>query len=248
MNRYIYLFVVVVIGWAPLIGQEPVDLTAQDDPADRSKESAFNSAGTSAALVGGGAFYVSSPPPAYEVDVEKAYLSPEFVPLSIILQDGVEHELPGRIRLIDQKVEVRMEDGEVYDLDNRVVRAVVDPQERVYVSGFDPTGRIKGTHLYEVAYIDSLHRLLVNTATVWEDPPQQHMFDTSEPRKTLKRVVRNYYVGEHGSAEIERLNDLLVALGESKRGPVGRMVKKYRLKNDTEGYVALLGYLNERQE
>ena len=217
-----------------------VDLSDEADLNDRTRQAMFNLQNPNAVLSTGGAFYVSNPAAAAEVDIETAYQDPTFRSFTVILQNGAEYVLPGRIRLLDQKIEVRLEDGDVYDLDNQMIQAVITPQQRIYVSSFDLMGRIKGTQLYEVAYIDSLRRLLVNTSTVWEDPPPKNMFDTSEPRKTLKQVERVYYIGPRGSTEVKRIADLLTALNESKNGPVGQIIKKRRLKNDVLSYVTLL--------
>ena len=218
------------------------DLSKQDEADDRSKESMFNAVNTNATLTGGGAFYVSNPPPLYEVDTEKAYFNADFAPLIVILQNGDEYELPGRVRLIDQKIEVEV-DGEMYDLDNRVIQAVIDFDDRVFVAGFDPAGRIKGTHLYEVIYAYGNRRLLVNHGTVWEDPPQRNMFDTQEARKTLKRIERVYLIDGPRSTEIDRLADLLNALSLDRGSRGGQYVKRERLKNEVVDYVALLEFL-----
>ncbi|CAH1001813.1 hypothetical protein LEM8419_02720 [Neolewinella maritima] len=224
---------------------QTTDLSSQTEPNDKTRQAMFNLQDPSAALTAGGAFYVSNPTFAYEIDPKKAYLNPTFQPLSIVLLNGQEYELPGRIRLIDQKVEVQMDD-KVYDLDNQKVQAIIDAQGRVFVSGFDPTGRIKGTHLYEVAFAGADRRLLVNHSTVWEDPPQQNMFDTSEQRKTLKSVTRTYLVVGSNGLEINRLSDLADVLGLSKRSEGMQFAKRNRLRNETADYVDLLQFIEAR--
>ena len=220
------------------------DLSTQAQLRDQSREAMFNTArDPNAALTAGGAFYVSNPTPLYEVDAEKAYLDPAFEPLTIILQSGEEYDLPGRIRLVDQKIEVEVE-GEIYDLDNQVLKAVITPQDRVYISAFDPVGRIKGAQIYEVVFAHEDRRLLVNQSTMWEDPPQQNMFDTREVHRTLKRITRVYLVDGSRSTEINRLSDLLDALGLDRSSRAGQYARREGLKNEAADYVALLNFVN----
>ena len=228
------------------VGQtEAKDLTKQPEPNDQTRQAMFNLQNPSVALTSGGAFYVSNPAKDFEVDIDKVYLNPAFDTFTVILQNGEEYELPGRVRLIDQKVEVKV-DNEVYDLDNQVVQAVIDAEDRIFISGFDPIGRIKGTHLYEVAYADADRRLLVNHGTVWEDPPQRNMFDTSEARKTLKRTQRVYLIDGARSAEIDRLADLFNALSLDRGSRGVQYAKSERLRNEVADYVALLRFLAPR--
>ncbi len=227
-------------------GKTTTDLTDQAQMKDRSRQTMFNTTrDPNAALTRGGAFYVSNPTPLYEVDAEKAYLDSEFRSLTVILQNGEEYDLPGRVRLIDQKIEVKV-NGEVYDLDNQVVKAVIDSEDRVFVAAFDPVGRIKGTQLYEVAYLNADRRLLVNHGTVWEDPPRQNMFDTREAHKTLKRMERVYLIDGPRSTEIDRLADVLNALYLDRGSRGAQYAKREGLRNEVADYVALLRFLETR--
>ena len=215
------------------------DLTQQANFNDRTRESMFNQQNPSGVLSAGGAFYVSNPPPAYEVDPQKAYLDPEFTELKVVLVDGSVHKVPGRIRIIDQQVEIKI-DGEVFELDRQVVSRFSDQHGRTFVAAFDPTRRIDGIHLYRVAHADETYRLLVNEAGKWEDPPQQNMFDTSEPRRTLSSVTRYYLVGPDGAEEIDNFRELCRALGQDKSGRVKDLQREKKGEGDEALYVALL--------
>lgn len=241
------LFIIPALIFAVgLRSQKVTDLSTQTRSSIQQKEAILNNnTNPNAILAGGGAFYISNPAPLYKVDVEKAYVDPHFQDLQVILVDGQEHTLPGRVRLIDQKVEVEMEDG-VYELDNRMIKAIVDTKGRVYVPGFDPTGRIKGTQLYEVAFAGRENRLLIHHAAEWQDPPPQTMFDTQEQRRTLKSVDRVYVVGNNTGAEIKRMNDLLKFLRLGKETDAGRYVKRQRLQNEIADYALLLKFVEEQ--
>lgn len=225
---------------------QATDFTNQSEPNDKTREAMFNLQNPSAALTAGGAFYVSNPVLAFEVDTEKAYLNPEFTPFSVVLRNGKEYEMPGRIRLVDQKVEVKV-DGEVYELDSPAIQAVIDNEGRVFISGFDPVGRTKGVQWYEVAFAGENYRFLILENTVWQDPPQKNMFDTSEPRKTLKRVTRYYLLASGGNQEIDKMKDLLTGLEGKDRETAAQYVKQERLKNTEGDYLTLLNYLEGRQ-
>ncbi|WP_420459714.1 hypothetical protein [Neolewinella sp.] len=246
-----YLFLTLIALSTPCLvicqSGSTTDLTEQPLFKDQSRQTMFNTArDPNAALTSGGAFYISNPTPLYEVDAEKAYLSSNFEVLTVILQNGDEYELPGRVRLIDQKIEVKIEGG-VYDLDNQVVQAVIDAKDRIFVAGFDPVGRIKGTQLYEVVYANADRRLLINHSTVWEDPPQQNMFDTREAHKTLKRTERVYLIDGPRSTEIDRLADVLNALYLDRGSRGAQYAKRERLRNEVADYVALLRFLETRE-
>lgn len=231
----------------PLNGQSTSnDVSKQAEIKDQSRESMFNNGNANAVLTGGGAFYVSNPPPLYEVDLEKAYLNPEFQNLTIQLVDGKEYTLPGRIRLTDQRIEVRMEDG-IYDLDNRMLKTVLTPEETTYIASFDPSGKIKGTHLYEVAFEGEDRKLLINRSAEWQDPPRQNMFDTSEPHKTLKSVERTYLISDGKVEEIHRMFDLLNALSLGRKSEEAKFVRQYKLKNNEEDYVRLLAFIQQKE-
>ena len=243
--QLIIVQLMVLVSFTVVAQNEATDLTKQPEPNDQTRRAMFNLQNPSVALTSGGAFYVSNPAKDFEVDTKKAYLNPAFETFTVILQNGEEYELPARVRLIDQKIEVKV-DGEVYDLDNQVVQAVIDAEDRVFVSGFDPSGRIKGTHLYEVVYANGDRRLLVNHGTVWEDPPQRNMFDTSEARKTLKRTQRVYFIDGPRSTEIDRLADVLNALSLDRGSRGAHYAKRERLRNEVADYVALLRFMETR--
>ena len=218
---------------------ETTDLTEQAEPNDRSREAMFNLQNPSAALTTGGAFYVSNPPLAYEVDAEKAYLDPAFRKMTVVLIDGTKHEVEGRIRIIDQQVEIKVE-GEVYELDRQVVGRLTDALGRTYVISPDPVRRVQGLQINRVAYSGTPYRLLINESTDWEDPPAKNMFDTSEQRRTLKSVTRYYLLGPNGATEINNFRDLCRELGLDRDGEVKQLQREKKQEGDEALYVALL--------
>ncbi len=225
---------------------QTTDFTNQAEPNDKTRQAMFNLQNPSAALTAGGAFYVSNPVLAFEIDAEKAYLNSEFTPFSVVLKSGEDYQMPGRIRLVDQRVEVKVE-GEVYELDSRAIQAINDSHGRVFVPGFDPVGRIKGVQWYEVAFAGKRYRVLIHESTVWQDPPKKNMFDTSEPRMTLKRVTRYYLVTSGGSVEVEKMKDLLTSLEGEESAIAAQYVRQERLNNNKDDYIALLKYLEGRK-
>ncbi|MBB4080605.1 hypothetical protein GGR28_003240 [Lewinella aquimaris] len=222
---------------------ETTDFSDQAEPNDKTRQAMFNLQNPSAALTAGGAFYVSNPDLAYEIDAERAYLDSEFTLFYVRLKSGEDYQMPGRIRLVDQKVEVKVE-GEVYELDSRAVQTVQDNNGRVFISGFDPVGRIKGVQWYEVAFTGKQYRMLIHESTAWQDPPQKNMFDTSEPRRTLKRVTRYYFISPGGSVEVDKMKDVLNNLRGKEADTAAQYVRKERLKNNKEDYLALLKHLD----
>ncbi|WP_116106455.1 hypothetical protein [Lewinella sp. IMCC34191] len=240
------LIIIIALFWFTVLPAQDAetDLTEQTRFNDRTRESMFNQQNPSAALAAGGAFYVSNPPPAYEVDAEKAYLDTEFVPFEIVLKDGQKYVLPGRIRLIDQKVEVKVDD-EVFELDNQAVNSVTDANGRVFVPGFDPLARKSGAQWYQVAFSGKERRLLIQESTVWQDPPKKNMFDTSEPKKTLKRVTQCYLVNNGQTTEVDKMKHLLSRLGKDEGEVATDFVRRQRLKNEPEDFVALLEYMEK---
>ncbi|PPK88849.1 hypothetical protein CLV84_1822 [Neolewinella xylanilytica] len=241
-SELVVCFMVLVFSPAVRGQDETTDLTNQADVKDGTRQAMFNLQNPNAALTAGGAFYVSNPALAYEIDAEIAYLNTEFVPFTIVLKDGQAFELPARIRLIDQKVEVKME-ASVYELDNPAIQSITDGKGRQFVPGFDPTGRSKGIQWYEIAFSGAHNRLLIQERTEWKDPPPKNMFDTSEARKTLKRDTRYYLVADKGNVEIDKMKDLLAGLAEEESEAAAKYVRKERLKNEREDYIALLAYL-----
>ncbi|MCP9236055.1 hypothetical protein [Lewinella sp. JB7] len=238
-----WILILCFLSWGLLPAQEEVkDFTEEMVTKDRSRESMFNAANPNAALVGGGNFYVSNPAPAYEVDVDKAYLNPEFQPFVVTLIDGQSFEVPARLRLIDQRIEVMVE-GQAYDLDGQVLRDATDHRGRTFVSMFDPTGRIRGAQLYELAFVGKTNRLLVNVATVWEDPPRQNMFDTREATRKLKEVTRVYLVTSVGSTEVNQVKDLLTGLRLDRNDRAYRYAKSKKLKNRLGDFIRLLEFV-----
>ena len=223
---------------------EPVvDNTEHLEAKDRSTQEFMNNTAAEATLVNGGAFYVNNPAPAYKVDVDKAYLDKEFRKMKLTFHNGESAEVFGRIRRVDQKVEV-MQEGAVYELRDNYARQIEMEDGTTYVILLDPLRRTKGSAVYEKVYDSEKYTLLVLHTSEWQDPPQKNMFDTSEPVRTLKEKTEVILLHADGSAHsINNAKTLVrsVELADVEQAEFTR--RRARIKNSTEDYVVLLSEL-----
>lgn len=218
-----------------------VPSTEQSD--SRSKNDMFNRQNPSTALQAGGAFYVPNPSPVYRVDVEKAYLTKDFVPITAYLVDGQEHSTNGRLRLLDQKWEIVVEGG-VFDLDNRVVQRVVTADGRTFVHALDLLGRIRGIQSYEEVGQGAGSKLFVHHRADWEEPKEQNMFDTADPERTLKRREIMVLVTESdGNHEVKKWRDVVAVIAPDRAAEAKKFAKQHKLRNDPAGVARVLEHL-----
>jgi hypothetical protein len=102
------------------VGEENTDMTEQVQANDRSLNDMFNRQNPIPSLQGGGAFYVSNPPPAIELDPKIAYYRTESDTLVLKMMTGKTVELTGRYRIFDQKFEIKTAEG-IFEMRSNLV-------------------------------------------------------------------------------------------------------------------------------
>ena len=245
--RAIYLLCFLLISSVPAVAQntQPTDNSAHVKDKDRATQEFLNNAGTEAALINGGAFYVSNPPPLYKLDVEKAYLDKEFRKMHVVFRNGDAADINGRIRTIDQKIEL-MREGGVYELRDNYVEYLTTHDSLTYLFLLDPMKRSKGWGIYERAFAGEDYQLLVYNTAEWKDPPKQNMFDTSDAERTLDPKQKVYLQWKDGKTyEIKNIRGLVLALGTDNVKRSDGIRRRFKLRNNVADYVQLLTALRE---
>ena len=224
---------------------EVIDNSNHVEQKDRSTQEFMNNTAAEASLVNGGAFYVNNPPPAYKVDVEKAYLDKDFKKMKLTFHNGEETEVFGRIRRVDSKVEI-MQEGDVFELRDNYTREIELEDGTIYLMLYDPLKKRKGAAVYEVAYQDEGYTLLVLHTSEWQDPKPHSMFDTSEPTKTLKEKEDVILLRADDSARsVNNSKALIAALDPAHYSAAAQQRKRLKIKNGVADYVRLLEALAE---
>ena len=220
--------------------EEVIDNSNHVEQKDRSTQEFMNNQGAEASLVNGGAFFVNNPPPAYKVDVDKAYLNKDFKKMKVTFHNGEDVEVYGRIRRVDSKVEI-MQEGDVFELRDNYTRQIELEDGTTYLMLYDPLKKRKGAAVYERAYQDEEYTLLVLHTSEWQDPKPRTMFDTSEPHRTLK--VKEEVVllrGDDSARPVSNSKSLLMALAPSHYSDAAYQRKRLKVKNNVADYVRLL--------
>jgi len=237
----IYLFLLLPLFTTPLIAQVE-DLSQQAKEKDLGKRTMLNNGGANQALIKGGAFFVSNPPPALELDPHKAYFRTEWDSLVVRLMDGRTAKLMGRYRVIDQKFEIN-EDGEIYEIFSSLIsKAKLGDDNFVLL----PDGA--GTKIYQLHFKGGDYRLWSHHRTEWNEPEKQTMFDTREVKKTMRREEDIYLLYPGGQDLIKNRKELIKALGIAKGGPELKYAKKAGLDlRKVAGIKDLLVFMTEEK-
>ena len=247
MNLLHCFYLTLLLASPPLSAQETqiTDNSDHTEKKDRSTQEFINGRGAEAALVNGGAFYVSNPPPVSKIDVDKAYLDKEFKKMHVVFRSGDEADIFARIRTVDQKVEL-MREGGVFELRDNYTQSLETEDGTVYLFLLDPLNQRKGVGVYEQAYVGEGRQLLVHHTAEWKDPLPKTMFDTSEPERTLDPKRRAILVLDNKMAvEIHKMRELITHLGQDDRPRAEKLRKRNKLKNRAEDYVRLLTALDD---
>ena len=235
-----YLFLSIQLSAQNTVPAEVIDNSAHMEQKDRSTQEFMNNTAAEATLVNGGAFYVNNPPPAYKIDVDKAYLDKNFKKMKLTFHSGESVEVFGRIRRVDSKVEV-MQEGDVFELRDNYTRQIEMEDGTTYLMLYDPLKKRKGAAVYEVAYQNDQYTLLVLHTSEWKDPPPRNMFDTSEPHRTLKEKEEVILLRADETARpVTNSKSLMIALDPTDYSTAAYQRKRLKVKNEIEDYVRLL--------
>ena len=216
------------------------DLTDQDAANDRTKNDMFNRQDPSAALQAGGAFYVSNPAIRSEIDVNKAYLRTGWEDLIVRMIDGNTATVRGRYRIVDQRFEIKQDDG-IYEMRNNLVREAQLGEDYFVMLPFQNEMTI-----FQVHYRDSTYNILTHHYTEWKEPGEQKLYDTSERKRTLKRKETQYLLTPFEILEADKKQAVLNILMIRKGMPAYDHVRRQKWDvRKTEDLATLLEYLEE---
>ncbi|WP_020568876.1 hypothetical protein [Neolewinella persica] len=236
MIRYLLLTCCLLFLSAAYCQEEKLeDISEQTSATDESKRSFINDNAPVNRLIKGGAFYVSTPPPLMELDPKKAYYRTEWDSLVLRLVTGGTVELEGRYRLLDQKFEIKTDDG-IYEIYNTMVA------EAQLGDDYFAVFRDKlGMKIFQVYYRSTNHSLIGHHSSEWQDPPNKNMFDTREAKRTLKKKQQLFIAFEGGTKEaIRNRGQLMDLLGINKKSPAGKFVKQEKIDSDNPADVVRL--------
>lgn len=198
--------------------------TEESVPNSYSRKEMFDRTDAISALSGGiGAFYVTNPSPAYQVDVEKAYLDPAYLPADITLLTGERYELPARYRIIDQAFEVQLEQ-QAFDLENgKLLRISIGGRD--FLRTIDLLRPQSGETIYQVHYRNESIQLLEQHLAMWQDPPRKNMFDTSQSFRTIHRDSKLILRKQNQNVELKKPKDVYRALDIPKKGALANFIR-----------------------
>jgi len=228
--KYSVVFFLLLFFISPLVtrAQENVseeDISGQAKPNEEGLNRIFNAnSSPTQTLTHGGAFYVSNPSPLVELDPKLAYYRTEWEPLIIRLVTGETTELTGRYRLLDQKFEIKTDDG-IYEIYSTMVAEAQlgDDYFLVQTNFGEPS-------IHQVYYRGEEYMLLGEHTAVLKDPPSQNMFDTRDAKQTLKRAETVYLRYPDGiKVELKNKKQTLTVLRVYKGSAEAAYVKKHKI-------------------
>lgn len=198
-------------------------------------------------LAAGGFYYVSNPSPTYEVDLEKAYLDPNWQVGEVRMVNGDFYKAELRYRIIDQSFEV-LHEGEAYELKQDQLQSIYINKDR-FILMPDPMLKKRGMHIYQLHYNTNNYQLIEYHGAQWQDPPEQNMFDTRERHRTIKSMKELIIRTPEGFSMLKSPKDLLKLLAIDKKSVEAKYVKRNGLKlNQADDIIVFLEYLEERQK
>lgn len=187
----------------------------------------------------GGAVYVSNPSPLIELDPELAYYRTEWEPLILRLVTGKTTELTGRYRLVDQKFEIKTDDG-IYEIYSTMLAEAQLGEDYFFVQA-----NYGDANIYQVYFRSDDYMLLGEHVAELQEPKEQNMFDTREAKRTLKRKRTLYLRYPEGvKVELKNKKQTMTMLRIYKGSKEASFIKREKidLKNTTD-LVKLLTFM-----